>query len=876
MLFSKTAKSDDHDDLGTRFVDDGGPNAYSTHYKNLLGSVTRSFLTAKKDYTPPPEKTASGDNVRFDGIVRRPSRHFHSRDTMAREKEQRKLATVMGGPNSSELEQAFAQIAETYITDKAPLLTNYMLGFQLLKKTEDDTKVCGIFAYKVGDELVYIPVFSLNGDIQGHELMYVVSRDQFVPSDEKWVNYLLSRKPLEPGGVERRDRSQIPTQGNIRPSYVSSGLKLSSVQPNRSLPPLAPAIVLDALRTIFKQASVGTPLLERSFWRDVAESRDQRIPELRWKLASSVDLDVRQLFRESYRAVKLAAAWSRDYPVFARLLNYVADGAGVDEYLRDWEKRAELARSLGVRPVPHQTFREKLAAFAPVVPCPVVKEGTVSVTPLDAIPHHQFRFMTSEQVDRLHRDGYMVSDTRDPQKLASILKDAAGTGLCNPVGPGLYRVFMADGSFRECFVLYEDDPTCRSDNESRWVVLDKETKKTRSARHGDIWTSERDSDPNWLDKLPASNGTIDLKTDCQYERHRDVTSWLITPSGHAWQGRFLENTKNSYYEEGSDTSISLTSTTIKGFRTICSSHGQDGYASNPSPVIASKGTVLRRYKDGTGRHDRVALGSRQLWLAMLMEGTLPVTVQKQQGALAQYAIDGKAPQEKSAALESLMRDHHLSHATAESLIQDADQASPRGIRVLREKIAFSGPMPTDRFSVVFPQKDRGTHDVTGLSIEQDLDTEEPIESLRPTKVPDDREMWPGLLSAETNSSSGPPAPDQTDMNLAAQASQAGQKDFVSSQMLLSLLREIDHDDLIPKYINTFEKACDTLGRLYMQLLWRTDAFEERFGRTQLKEFKEMLVELFQQMGDFICYLRQRDVRPAPVLSMSATNIEEGQ
>jgi hypothetical protein len=86
-------------------------------------------------------------------------------------------------------------------------------------------------------------------------------------------------------------------------------------------------------------------------------------------------------------------------------------------------------------------------------------------------------------------------------------------------------------------------------------------------------------------------------------------------------------------------------------------------------------------------------------------------------------------------------------------------------------------------------------------------------------------------------------------------------------MLMSLLREVDDDGIITKYITVFEKACDALGRLYMQVLWRVDAFEERFGEIQLKEFKEMLLELFQRLGDFICYLRQRDVRPESRLAL---------
>ncbi len=57
-------------------------------------------------------------------------------------------------------------------------------------------------------------------------------------------------------------------------------------------------------------------------------------------------------------------------------------------------------------------------------------------------------------------------------------------------------------------------------------------------------------------------------------------------------------------------------------------------------------------------------GSRPLWMTMLLEGTLPVKVQKREGPFAEYAIDGESPKVKSAALESLMVRHHLLPASA--------------------------------------------------------------------------------------------------------------------------------------------------------------------------------------------------------------------
>ena len=845
----------------TQFIGSGGPNSYRAIYGGLFGNIAKSFEKARVAYGEEATKTASLPVPR--GLVRMSQKQRNER--------REKLATIVGGPNSSELERGFAQIAETYITDKAPLLTNYMLGFQLLKKTDDDTKACGIFAYKVGDELVYIPVFVINGDVQGHELMYVVSRDQFVPSDEKWVNFLLSRKPLEPGRIERREKSEIPTQGLMRPTYMSSGLKLSSYT---CFKPLDPMLTLLALKTLFKQASVGTPLLERAFWQEI--SRTNRIPQLLWKNASCVDMDVTQLFRRSYKATKLAAQWSRDYPVFGRLLDYVMDGEGLDPYLADWQKRAAVAEQLGVHTSAGKTLQQKLAervAGKTASPKSFTKEGTVAVYEMEKIPLHQFRFMPTALIDRIHRDGYYVSDTRDQAKLASVVTDAdsEGIGLCNPVGPGLYKVSMSDGTFREYFLFQKCNP--RYPEETGYYVLDKETKHGRFCDGKEIWVAGPSHDPKWLQKIPASNAKIKESADHQWERHDGVDSLLITPAGIAWESNFLAAGDHAYYDETQECPVHCTSSSVLGFRRMCDP-GEDRYKEG-IPVVCHKDTILRRYKQSRGG-DRLQFGTRQLWLARLMEHTVPVSIQKVQRAFSEYAIDDELPEAKSAALESLMTRHHLAWETAEKLLKEADAVFPRTVRRYREKLAFSGPMPLDKFSVTWPKKETGTDGVTGLSVEQDLETEEPVEALRATKVPDERMTWPGMPDAETNSSMGTPAPNAGDLSLASQAAQSGQKDFVSSQMLLSLLREIDNDDLIPKYVNTFEKACDTLGRLYMQLLWRTDAFEERFGKTQLKEFKEMLVNLFGQMGDFICYLRQRDIRPAPVLSLGATNISEEQ
>jgi hypothetical protein len=771
----------------------------------------------------------------------------------------KKSAAFAGSPNLSEVEAGTWQIAKSYIADKAPQLMNCCLGFQLLKKTDDDSRVCGIFAFKPGDELVYIPVFVISGEVQGHELMYVVSLDQFTPSDEKQINYLLSRKPLEPGKVELRERSEIPAVSGYSPSRMTSGLKLSSFD-EAMRQPLDPLLVLDALRTIFKEASAGKDPLESIRWKSVV---------------AGSNLDT--LFGMSRKATKLAEAWSRTYPVYGRLLNYALDGRNLDPHLRLWEKKAELAQRLGVRPVAKPSLNEYIRSRIPSKQASAPKkEEKVAVYSISHIPLHQFRFMPVSLIDKIHRDGYYVADTRDQTKLAAVVS-GDDRGINNPVGPGLYSVFMADGTFKPFFVLQEyasDDcgPCCGGSSYSQcnmYLLLCPKTKKFLTVNREDIWVAERTPDKDWFSKLPASNASLHTNEEEYWDRHKDVTSILVTPSGSIYRGKIEETGDDSYYDFSGNVQIDLFSSGTDDFYML------RGKSCRLDHLIAPRTAVLRRYagKSYEGHPDEIMPGNRKLWLLRLMEGSVSMSVQKQRGTFnEQYIVDNEPAKEKTAALEYLMRNHSLSQGTAELLLKEADAAPAGRISRLREKLAFSGEVPRDRLSVTFPQKEQGHHDITGLPVEQELEVEEPVEALQPNPTPTEEDTWPGLMSAETDQNAVPPAPNVKDMQLASQAAASGQKDFVSAQMLMSLLREIDDDSVINKYITIFEKACDTLGRLYMQVLWRTDAFEDRFGKTQLKEFKEMLVSLFQQMGDFICYLRQRDIRPSPVLSLDATDI----
>jgi hypothetical protein len=110
----------------------------------------------------------------------------------------------LGGGQDTPFEQAFSNLAHAYLKDKAPKLLDYEVGFQLLEKNQENTKSVGVFGFKVGSQWIYCPVLFLNGDLKGHELMYIKSQDMFVPLKEEWIDYILGKKPAILGeGVNR-------------------------------------------------------------------------------------------------------------------------------------------------------------------------------------------------------------------------------------------------------------------------------------------------------------------------------------------------------------------------------------------------------------------------------------------------------------------------------------------------------------------------------------------------------------------------------------------------------------------------------------------------------------------------------------------------
>ena len=131
-------------------------------------------------------------------------------------------------PDGNQFEKDFNSIAFAFLKDRASLLINYLLGFEIVKRSPDGTRGIGIFGFKVGKTLYYIPVFFLNGQIKGMESIIDTKKNQFYPLTEDWIDTIIGRQPISIGESASDEELSGVSNPNVTETLLPPMSKVSN------------------------------------------------------------------------------------------------------------------------------------------------------------------------------------------------------------------------------------------------------------------------------------------------------------------------------------------------------------------------------------------------------------------------------------------------------------------------------------------------------------------------------------------------------------------------------------------------------------------------------------------------------------------------
>jgi hypothetical protein len=760
----------------------------------------------------------------------------------------------MGSDTS--FEGAFSNLAHSYLQDKAPGLLPFELGFQLLEKNEDNDKAVGVFGFQIGNQLIYAPVFFLNGELKGHELMYLKDSDSFVPLQENWVNYIVNRKPNVIGDETTTNMRAI---GVERPS-------------------------MDLVRE---------PMRKYSMDADMAAGMPGLMHAVSPQIAAAYSKDFTPVVPELIKT-SAAAAMSllRIVDAYPRLVAPLVRCYGKEMFKSAMDAAQTLASAMPLRPSARPRQR--------IITGSILKEKTAAETIREENPLNTGKLMlvmdspgspappllSKQAVDTLKREGIYVEDNREDA--SRIYRVQPPLTLNTPDQTGCYDVLVHPDKFEECIVLMNNHGKCGRG--PGCVVLDREGSagsiRYCSDHPGNVFAAVKDDEDyrEWFDELPEAD-TLE----------RGATYVLVTPAGASTQIFEVETTQpaegdekcygvwwrdsysmrrpdhlppmaDNYYDSmpgkfpGSDRAYSeielISLKRIKGPK--IKSLLRTMYMPPGTKAVKLKNARKRDYEpimeDSQSDPPPLRIGSSvdlQLGIHKISS-----ELKVMNDGIEAIVNDRRMP--IKAALSHRIGTHGLREKAARDLLQEAEKG--RGCRV---RIKYAAP-----YDLISSAPSAPAMPEPQIGQDSFMNSQVPMQQYQEMDIP--APMYQLQNTDDTYNAARPPDPQV--MQQVQDAAATGQQEVLDTSMLSSLLRNSRDDTLIDRHLGDLIKGLDRIGRLLFNFYWHNDKFADRFGDSEMPELEDALRNSFEGVGDLVLFLKQKSIDPYPE---EATDVDLG-
>lgn len=806
-----------------------------------------------------------------------------------------KTANLGGGGGETEFEQAFSSLAYAYLRDKAPRLLDYMVGFQLVDRNEDNTKAIGVFGFQLDNQWLYAPVFFLNGDLKGHELLYMKNNDSFVPLQENWINYIMSRKPHVLGQQSGVDN--LEELGGLYPDIrslslspnVGGGKRASDSGWFKSVLPMFAAFKVKAANSLYKKAGV----------RKLNQAAVVKQPTAAALAKHAQILDFNKVLPRSFALLKTAHAIAEDYPQVKRA---VQKFYGVDCFSRwgnEFKKQASDNFS--------NLLPEKQAAYMPgtlIIPTerpqgPVdhEKTGKLRMYVYEKVVINKAPELSASEREKLQKDTVLIKDQRGEEEVSKAYNTQVEAALTNPSETALYRVLEKPGKFTKMLIAMNGVSNRGAIPMATVVRLNDNGNKAWLNTHPtNVFAdqvSDREEWQEWFESLGDSSSLseggeyiaidergscstpfrvqsnygdgryrVDFKIHIDWNETRPVTMPRVDDNHYGRYGDDAAHTPSAYGamlyvdKEGPEGKkiraiggeLRIPST-FKFLQLSASETGDNGFL---MPCCGDRSDMP---PINLGKIDDIQL--------LFTEKTARMKVFNNGTDVYITTPTVNDRMSKAAALVSLIRDHGLREKVAREILKTAER---KGSEVWR--IRYAPGYGTEKHAAPNLSMLAGG---PSAPLQMERVDERTVEQYGP------RSSVPTQFASESSYLLDDLSANQTDpgvwdnwqnysrediektLAVAQQASQAGQKEVFDTAMISGMLKSVRDDSLVERYLGTLVEAVDSLGRLLLNFYWHQSEFEDRYGKSDMPELEDSIRNAFEAIGDVTLYLKEKTI-----------------
>lgn len=736
-----------------------------------------------------------------------------------------KQASVGSSPDQP-YEQAFASIAHASLQSRVPTLMEYEVGFQLLDKSRDGSKALGAFGFKVGDRDLLMPVVYSDGEVKGHEMIYVPDQDICVPSTEAWVSYLTQKQPDNMGETAIANRNALGIRQPPLTMLTRSPLKFASARVKEIMAGY-PEWCHEFLLRFAKLASCSDKeLMER------CPGLDDMLGAFR----PQVTFDYIGML-ENYPAMKTAAM----------KVNV--------ETPKILEKSIDVAKAKKSLP---RLYGSVLGAPKPKIPALKIlyyNEVAKAIVPYD---------LSDSDKKKLADRGYIVQDKRLKEQKPDVFPDPVNQealDVQNPTHNCLATVLVRPCNFKRCLVLvqqagdrFEANSACIIDPEGKNVIF-----ANRNAVFVDSDADDIEATMSYLKSLPEAssidgndehivvlqrgNGGLEATAVLSVNRAlgkygRDkLFDVAITTGGGGGADLGLPIRRHFRPTDTHRRRSSLQLRVSEDAETI--RYGADEI------VVPANAKVLRLKSPFSAETPLHPADLRDI-SNVVWRKLDKLEVHRGHSSGREYRINLDEPVTKEAAALKLISQYQIPEDVAETMLEQVEKGANKvyGVR----KAADSSPWFRDSGDAAAPDypwdQPTGGNDIANPNVTND--------STAVYKLP-----VPGLMASANDPSVWDPRnlPDVPYMQQAMQAASKGQRDVFNASSIKAIANRNQSGDMGP-----ILKAMDALGQRYLAFIWQRDSMNDQYGAADAGDIEDSILENFEGLGEMVIAMYERDLK----------------